>query len=110
MINVNMTFNNATYENLANWIDNGTIDLQEGAIWLVAALTTIESTGAIKGNCVANKSPFRVWHIQEKPCSVLYRDRKPSILQLNLTIDRAIDGNHDWVQLGSSVLAEPNCP
>lgn len=110
MINVNMSFNDDTYENLSNWIENGTPDLKEGAIWLVAALSSIESKGEIKGDCVANKTPIRVWHLQEKPCSVLYRDRKLSILQLNLTIDRAIDGNHDWVQLGSSVLADPNGP
>ncbi|SEO19703.1 hypothetical protein [Pseudomonas sp. NFACC39-1] len=112
MINVNMRFNDGTYERLRDWIQSGTLDLMEGAYWLVAELYDIEKTGWVKGNCVAGNTPIRVWHLQQKPCSVLYRDRKPSPLQLNLTIDRAINGNQerDWTKLGKSVLVEPSGP
>ncbi len=110
MIKVDMTFNNGSYENLSNWIEKGTPDLKEGAIWLVAALSSIEETGQVKGDCVANSPPIRVWHLQEKPCNVLYRDRKLGFLQLNLSIDRAIDGHQNWVRLGKSVLSESNGP
>lgn len=110
MINVQMTFNDSTYENLSNWIENGTPDLQEGAMWLVATLHSIDNTGEIKGECVANSSPIRVWLLQEKLCNILFRDRKLSVLEMNITIDRAIDGDHNWVQLGTSVLSESNGP
>lgn len=110
MLNVQMRFNNSSYRCIEGWIENGSLKQKESAVWLVMTLATIEKTGGIRGNCVARKHPVRVWHLCQSPCSLLYRDRKPSTFDLKLTVDKAIDGNRDWLMLGNSVLVEPNGP
>ena len=110
MLNVQMRFNNGSYQSIEDWIDNGNLKEKQSAVWLVKALAIIEKTGTIDGNCVARKHPVRVWHLHKNPCSILYRDRKPSTSDIILTVDRAMDGNHNWRILGSSVLVEPNGP
>ncbi len=82
MSNVNMTFNDGTYESLENWIENGAIDI--GGRNMVGYLNTYRKHRMeSKGNCVANMPPYPRLAYSQKPCSVLYRDRKSSILQLN---------------------------
>ena len=108
MLNVQLSFNNGSYERLEDWIDNGTLKERKSALWLVKSLVAIEKKGEIKGSCVARKPPIRVWHLHQNPCSLLFRDRKPSVYDLRLTVDRAISGSQNWGVLGSTVLAEPN--
>lgn len=110
MLNVQLRFNNGSYENLEDWIDKGTYVEQKSALWLVKNLVMIEKKGQVRGMCLGRKPPIRVWHLEQQPCSLLYRDRKASTFDLLVTVDRAVYGSQDWQILGRTVLTEPNGP
>lgn len=110
MIHGKMIFNDHTFECLENWAVKGNLSQKKGAIWLAMSLSSMEETGQIRGDCVAGTNPVYVWHLSQCSCNVLYRCRKPSRRLIKFTVDRALDGSHDWRQLGTSVLSDPNGP
>lgn len=109
-MHIDTSFNNNTDKKLLSWMAYGSKEQQVSAAWIGNEITFMEFYVFLSGSCLARKSDLMTWHLQKKPCNLLYRSCKYGNTVLKITYDEAINGNRDWSNLAQKILARPDGP